>query len=327
MDEKQFAELIERFLAGQATAEESTLVEKWLDQRAAHDPFGKLSAVEKDEIRRKTLEELSSKITVPVKPIERNRNRNPIFFYRAAAAVSLLAVLSFAILQFPSHPERQKITTVKSVSTTNSGRKVILSDSSIIWLKANSAISYPRIFSANERRITLAGEALFEVTRDAKHPFIIQCGSLRAKVLGTSFNIKSSESHIEVLVLTGKVSLSSEGNTKGLIVYPNEKAVYDEKENQIAMVNVEDTEKIAKTAGTEYSMQFQATRMKEIVRRIEGKFNVKVSLSDERLNNCTITADFTDQSFDRTLSLISETLGITYVRENNRVMLKGEGCD
>jgi transmembrane sensor len=74
-------------------------------------------------------------------------------------------------------------------------------------------------------------------------------------------------------------------------------------------------------------MRFNASRMADIIQKIEGKFNVRVSLSDERLRNCTITADFTDQSLSRTLSMIAQTLDIAYSIESNEVKLLGGGCD
>lgn len=328
MREKEFEELINRCLSGQATKEEASLVEKWLDQRTDKDPFSKLSVNEKEKIRIKIFQGLFPKNMESGGSLTNKKpGRAAINFYRAAAAIMLISVLSYTLLKFTTHSIEKKITVIHSVSSSDGTKKVILSDSSIVWLKGNSSIIYPEKFDGEERNVKLIGEALFEVARDPGYPFVIQCGSLTAKVLGTSFNIKSSESEIEVLVLTGKVALSSRGNSRGLIVHPNEKAVYNQAQNQMAKVMVKENEKTAKTSGTQYSMRFHATRMEEIIRRIEGKFDVRVSLSDARLNNCTITADFTDQSLDRTLSMIAQTLEIEYEISNNQVMLKGTGCD
>lgn len=202
----------------------------------------------------------------------------------------------------------------------------MLSDSTIIWLKGNSSILYPEEFTGEERRVELTGEALFEVAKDPQHPFIIQCGNLTAKVLGTSFNIKSTKTETEVLVLTGKVTVSSSSNMNGLIVLPREKVVYHEAEDKMDKVTAEQKEITEKIVQTDYNMRFLATGMKEIIRRIERKFDVTISISDPRLNNCTITADFTDQSLDRTLSMICQTLKIKYERENAHITLKGVGC-
>ena len=326
MNEKEFSELIRRCLSGEASKEEVSLVEKWLDQRADQDPFNKLSAVEKEKIRAGMFNRLSSR-TIGEGPVSSGKSRTKaLVFYQAAAAIMLLCMLSYSLLELQSRTVEEKITVLHSV-TTGGSKKVMLSDGSIVWLKGNSSILYSQQFSDEERNVTLTGEALFEVAKDADRPFIIECGGLRAKVLGTSFNIKSNENDVEVFVLTGKVALSSRGNSEDLIVHPNEKAVYHPAQNQMTKVAAKENERAARIEGTQYSMRFHATRMQEIIRRIEGKFDVRVSLSDEKLNNCTITADFTDQSLDRTLSMISHALEIGYEIDRGHVMLKGAGCD
>jgi len=176
--------------------------------------------------------------------------------------------------------------------------------------------------------VTLLGEALFEVTKDPSHPFVIQCGELTTTVLGTSFNIKSREKNIEVVVLTGKVSLTSASDKEGIVVLPNEKAVYNGLNKQLVKVEtVKKAEKIAAVASTEYRMDFDDTRMGEIIRRIEGKFNVTVTMSDPKLGNCMITADFTDQSLDMTFNMISQALGFEYEINGNQISLRGTGCE
>jgi transmembrane sensor len=326
MHEKEFEKLIKRCLAGHATKEEAALVEKWLDHRSNEDPFSKLSVSEREKIRIKIF--ILSKTTESGRSLTKEKPGGAaVIFYRAAAAIMLISVFSYTLLKLASSSVEEKITVIHSVSSFDGTKKVILGDSSIVWLKGNSSIIYPEKFEGKERNVKLTGEALFEVSKDPDNPFIIQCGNLTAKVLGTSFNIRSSETDIEVLVLTGKVALSSKGNSMGLIVRRNEKAVYNQAQNHMAKVMAKEKEKTAKITGTQYSMRFHATRMEEIIRRIEGKFDVRVSLSDPRLNNCTITADFTDQSLDRTLSMIAQTLEIEHEIKDNHVALKGAGCD
>lgn len=329
MDGKEFDEMIKRYLSGQATKKETVSVEKWLDHRKMKDPYSKLSLGDKEKTRIQIFKGLSEKMMELRGSLTKAKsNVNAFSFYRAAASILLLAIFFYAFLQFDSSSfATERLTIIHSVTSTDASKKIILSDSSIVWLRSNSSISYPEKFNGETRNIRLAGEALFEVSRDPEHPFVIQCGGLMAKVLGTSFNIKSTETDIEVLVLTGEVELSSKGMSYRLIVHPNERVVYNQAENQMEKFGAKEIEKTAKTSGTEYSMCFNATRMEEIIRRIEGKFDVEVSLTDERLGNCTITADFTDQPLDRTLNMISQTLEIEYEINNLHVTLKGEGCD
>jgi transmembrane sensor len=328
MNEKDFTELIRRCLSGEASKQEVSRVEEWLNHRTGRDPFSKLGTDEKERIRLAMFDRLSLKTGRVDQTLRRGSSwRRAIGIYGVAAAVTLLCLLSYGFVNFNRDTVEEKITVLHSVSLPGTSKKVMLSDSSIVWLKGNSSLLYSKQFSDDARNVRLTGEALFEVAKDPDRPFVIECEGLRATVLGTSFNIKSNENDVEVFVLTGKVALSSKGYSQDLIVLPNEKAVYHTAGNQLAKVIAEESERAAKIAGTQYSMRFHATRLQEIIRRIEGKFDVQVFLSDEKLNNCTITADFTDQSLDRTLSMISQTLEIQYELNDDQVRLKGTGCD
>lgn len=326
-DKNDFEDLIKRCLSGDASQHEMDLVESWLDQRDEEDPFGGLSNTEKERIRLSIFDRLVSRMSAPslIKATKR-RPKKRILLYGVASIIIVLCLFTYSLPSLVPATEIKDVV-MRSVSSNGESRKVILSDSSIVWLKGTSSIFYPEEFSANERNVELVGEALFEVTKDPHRPFKIRCGGLTAKVLGTSFNIKSNTTDVEVVVLTGKVALSSKGNSQGLIVLPNEKAVYNEAQDQLEKVEVKEKERTAKVQGTEYIMRFNASSMTDVIQKIEGKFNVRVSVSDERLRNCTITADFTDQSLIRTLSMIAQTLDIAYSIESKEVKLLGGGCD
>ncbi len=51
-------------------------------------------------------------------------------------------------------------------------------------------LAYPVIFSENERRVELTGEAYFEVAKNAHKRFIVESKGTTTEVLGTHFNDK-----------------------------------------------------------------------------------------------------------------------------------------
>lgn len=263
-----------------------------------------------------------------LKKQERRQVRVP--WLRVAAAILLLAIC-FASWQYvrPRPGKRTERPVAQTSSVTSSGgiTKAILGDGTLVWLKGRSTITYSSEFTGNTRNVTLYGEALFEVAKDPDHPFIIQCGGLTTTVLGTSFNIRSSEDKVEVVVLTGKVTLRSEGN-EDLVVLPNEKAVYHGAEKQLSKLGNQAKvgEKRTVVEGTEYGMTFEDTRMAEVISKVEKKFNVKVSCAEPSIANCKVTADFTDQSLESTLLLIAEALSLEYTIDGLNVSLTGMGC-
>jgi hypothetical protein len=51
-----------------------------------------------------------------------------------------------------------------------------------------------------------------------------------------------------------------------------------------------------------------------------------VKVANPQLNKCRITADFTDQSLEKTLAMISELLDIEYTINGSTVAITGNGC-
>ena len=83
-----------------------------------------------------------------------------------------------------------------------------LPDGSIVWLNADSKLSYSESFSRKNRNVQLEGEGYFEVEH-GEHPFVVQTDSAQIKVLGTKFNVKNygDENYIKVSLLEGSIVL------------------------------------------------------------------------------------------------------------------------
>ncbi len=323
MNEKRFDDLIRRYQSGTCTDQEKVLVEKWLASREESKQSDKLNAEERDQL----LAEVSASLFERIEKSKSGRQVTMFPIWKVAAAILLLAVSSYFVWQYASTDSFTTIETLQAFSSGDEVKKTILPDGSIIWLKGNSTLSYPEKFTGNERNVVLTGEALFEVAKDPDHLFNIVCGDMKATVRGTSFNIKATSSNIEVLVLTGKVELTSSKTSQNVIVLPNEKALFSNADNQLAKVQAPEEEPVQVVKGTEYSMNFTRTKMNEVIRRIEGKFNVSVSMDNKNVGNCTISVDLTDQSLDKTLTIASNILGFTYEIKNNKITIHGNGCD
>ncbi len=96
-------------------------------------------------------------------------------------------------------------------------KEIILPDSSHVWLNARTVISYPAAFTGSERKVYLQqGEAFFQVTHNARQPFIVQSSEgMQTTVLGTSFTVTTDPlaRHMQVAVKTGKVRVGREQAT------------------------------------------------------------------------------------------------------------------
>lgn len=299
--EKEFKKRLDLYNKGRLPAREKAQLDAQLED------FKKQDATPL-EFTQKHSDDLWKKISAQT--INKKTSRGRIWV-SVAAAIIFASVAALMILSWYH-------------DTTQLSNKVILEDGTIVWLKNNATLDYSH-FTAEDRQVALSGEALFEVASSKEHPFVILCGNYEARVVGTSFNINANYNSVELTVLTGVVKLSSLKTDSSVFVNPREHVVFREN------ITVEKTQSVPEEltlmiANTQYDMHFEDTRMADVVKRIESKFDVKVTMKDNDIGNCMISADFTDQSLPLTLSMISEALGFQYEINDGNVIISGAGC-
>jgi ferric-dicitrate binding protein FerR (iron transport regulator) len=322
MEQSDFDKLLERYLAGQVSEQERLKIEAWLNVMKTEDKYSDLELSREDEDR------LFLKITANVDNVDeiialttRGKKISVTgWVMRIAAGLLIMSLVSYGGW-YLTNKDQSKF----QVSSTNGVEKVILNDGTLAWLRGESTLAYYEKPDEGLRYAELNGEALFEVAKDAGHPFVIRCGKATIRVLGTSFNLKSGNDSLELKVLTGRVHLSSETDKAGIDVEPKEKVIYTGKRG-IQKQQLNEREINSLTTDTEYNMQFSNTSMDQVVERIGRKFNVEFRIADKRSGLCRITADFTDHSLESTLQMITEVLDVEYARSGNTVTLTGPGC-
>lgn len=144
----------------------------------------------------------------------------PLYFQitKVAAVIILLVASTFLMVKLLKQDGPSMITL--------SGKQgpVILGDGSKIWLNRNATLVYPATFSDEQRKLTLTGEAFFEIAKDLERPFLVANGQVQVKVLGTSFNANMSDSLTQVSVATGRVEVSSFRTKNTVRLSPGEAA-------------------------------------------------------------------------------------------------------
>lgn len=101
---------------------------------------------------------------------------------------------------------------------------IILSDGTKIVANSRTALSYPSTFQGSDfREVAIKGEAYLEVAHDMEHPFVVNSGKFKVKVLGTRFNISNyNDSEASVVLAQGSVELTTTNKDK-VLMKPSEK--------------------------------------------------------------------------------------------------------
>ena len=129
--------------------------------------------------------------------------------FSAAAAVALLCLSVWTAYLY------MQPAAIQTISTLAETRTVRLPDGSSVMLNHYSSLSYPEKFQSDKREVELNGEAYFEVSKDPKHPFIVQTETIDVQVLGTHFNVDAYHDNLDVktTLLSGSVAVSNKSNS------------------------------------------------------------------------------------------------------------------
>nr|WP_295869455.1 FecR domain-containing protein [uncultured Chitinophaga sp.] len=167
-----------------------------------------------------------------------------------------------------------------TITTPYGGQyQVTLQDGTKVWLNAGSSLRFPAAFSGDDRKVTLTGEAYFEVAKDKTRPFLVTVGTgaatpLTVKVLGTHFNINAypEEQQHTVTLVEGAVKVDY--GAANALLSPGREAVVDKTSGRLQTAATDTESAIAWKNG--YFI-FDNEKVESIMRQISRWYNVEIS--------------------------------------------------
>ncbi len=296
-------------------------IEQLLEQLIAstRSPRGRFSAEEGYKRLRHRLPISKRLLSAPKYHLLIPKHRSlPVRLMSMAAAIALLCILSWVAYYYATPP------VMCTVSTLAERKSVLLPDGSTAVLNHFTTLTYPERFREKNRKVSLTGEACFEVSHDPQHPFIVQAEAIYVQVLGTHFNVEvyPDNPEIRTTLLQGAVAVSNSQGTERMILKPNESAIYNKEKGSFTLTAVPDpTSTIAWQQG---NFIFQNESLQEIIRELSNSFGISIRIDDEALRNYRFTARFADgESLTYILDLLQQQAGcFSYMQENNQIIIQ-----
>lgn len=337
MNQYDFDKLIEKYLAGQSSPEEETLIREWADNKLTQSNLS-LSQPEQQAIKKRIWTS-----------IHRNTLSKQSFIVRhnwarisAVAASILLAIMASLFIwrqqiakrseRAVSHQGEELKGTINVKNTSKKPQKIPLKDGSYVVLNAQSTISYPEHFGEKTRQVYLQGEAFFDVKKDPSRPFIVHTGNLVTQVLGTSFTVKSYDAAktIEVLVTRGRVSVyeasekASQGRN-GVILIPNQKITFDKASQKLTPSLVE-APSLVQPPETRTNFVFDRVPLDQVLATLRKAYGIEFVVESPSLSHCVFNGDLNDLPLYVQLDLICKSVNARYERRGITLFIAGEGC-
>jgi len=295
MDKENIWSSITRKIAGENTLEDKVIVDEWLNEK----PENRLVFTRLEEVWNHNQQSANNNISL-YESIKRriyvydNRPARSLFsttFFKVAAVLAIIIASNFYF--YNSKPETlpQEISWQEIVVPRGNRMKLVLPDSTSIWLNNETKLRYASNFSNTNREVELSGEAYFEVHHDAEHPFVVKIGNQRVKVLGTKFSINAypEDQIIETSLVSGAVVFESDHEINGNTDFkldPGFSLFYDKKNNNISTQKIQSSYYQYWENGV---YAFKDESFGSLALKIKRIFNVEIVFEDSFLKSKTYT--------------------------------------
>lgn len=212
---------------------------------------------------------------------------------------------------------------VYNTLTTPKGNQyhLTLPDGTRVWLNAASSITFPAAFSGKQRKVTISGEAYFEVAKNEQQPFVVQQGNMAVQVLGTNFDVNGygDEAAVKTTLLEGKVRVE-EGSGSSLLA-PGQQAVIGKGgagAGTILIVNDPDLETVM--AWKNGSFAFRNAGIEAIMQQVERWYDVQV-VYEAKISTHFVADIPRDAPLSQLLKLLEETDQIHFRIDGKKIIV------
>ncbi len=314
--------LIIKYLKGEASERELLEIEKWVNESSENrKEFARkvnLYAISANIDGKVNLQDFE-KITQQVRRFE--KRKRIVRFFAAAAVASALFIgaglySSYKIKKYTNDVAYildQGNTTLEYSTPYGVKSRIMLPDSSIVWLNSGSRIFFPSKFHGKERLIAFSGEGFFEIKKDTMRPMKIETpDGLTVNVLGTKFNLNtySEDKTLALLLLSGKVNIKMKSGYTYNDIKPSEKIIIDRRTSRQMVNVVNDT---LPTTGWKIGwLVFDDLPLSEVFTMMKRWYGITIKVEDGSLLEKRLSAKFKEESASQVMDLMHKTQLINY---------------
>lgn len=306
-------EILDRYIAGEASPEEKEDVARWLDADRKNM---------KEFLARRKLYDISIWQQEPAPVAKDNLSldnkrwtlRSISIEFSKIAAIFLIAfsvLYSFLVNNDNTDPAKMQTIFVPPGQRA----ELTLTDGTKVWLNAKTTFTFPNKFTACSRNVTLDGEGYFEVTKDTEKPFTVKTEKYDIKVLGTEFNVTaySASPVFETSLLKGAVEVSSPKTNTRISLEPNTRTYI---ENGVLKKGV--IEHQTYFLWKEGLICFFDEPVGKMIDKLELYYDVKINVQNKQLLKNRYSGKFrTKDGVEHVLRVLQLSNKFTYIKDND----------
>lgn len=214
---------------------------------------------------------------------------------------------------------------LNTITTPRDGQmEILLSDDTKVWLNAATTLIFPIVFAdIQKRRLSLSGEAYFEVSKDKDHPFVVSAQNNLIEVLGTHFSITAyaDEQVVKTTLMEGAVKVSAvskEGKVMSTaILKPDQQALGSGNDINVRTVDAEDA-----VAWKDGDYVFRKEPLENVMTNIARRYNVEVVYQEPLLRKQLFGGSVSNTAkLSEVLNMLEMAGGVHFRTEGKKIIV------
>lgn len=238
----------------------------------------------------------------------------------AAIAAGIIALYSFHLGRTDAY---DAFADIRIEAPAGSRTRVVLPDSSEVWLNSRSSISYSQGFGVENRDISMSGECHFKVSRNPEMPFTVKTDEMDIKVLGTEFNFRNYPEDDEIIVSLEKGRISMRNLLKDSherLLFPDQKCTLDK---QTGDMKIEAAKTGAISSWKTGEVFFDEEKLGEIIKKLQREFGADIEIRDSSKLEIRFYGEFAEcDGIEDILGKFSSTGKITYTKTGRKYVIE-----
>ncbi|MEN6455857.1 MAG: FecR domain-containing protein [Prolixibacteraceae bacterium] len=282
IDSSTKTDLFDRYLDGKLSGEEEARLGEWLIEADQNYREFKAYLSQSKHFQSHTSETNHLWNAIRDKTVARKRDLVKISGLPAWLKVAALLVVAMTAGFYIHSVVATKPVTQASMNEIivpkGQTAQLILSDGTNVYLNSGSQFKYPAGFSGRDRRVSLTGEAFFDVAKNESSPFIISTSRFNVTVTGTSFNLSAyAEDNENSLTLHSGTVVVDQGE-KEYTIKPGEKYTLA---GLTGVAEIRETDLLRSVLWKEGIVVIDNLDLGEIAKILERRFNTRITIINE----------------------------------------------
>lgn len=319
--------LIVKYLSGEANLDEIAMLTSWREESDKNEStFQEYREVW--TISSGTSTAIPDKEVVWQKIMANIRKVNPRLYSRTfilritSIAATIALLIGFSLSYFIPFNDKE-IQLNDMVVRTPGGQKseVILPDGTFVWLNSGSTLTYNSGYGTMNRKVSLEGEAFFDVAYNKEKTFEVLIEDVSVQVHGTAFGVKAykEEKSVDVSLLRGHVTVHSNSSNQLLAdLHPGKKAVVDKNS---LMCNIETCNAEIENIWRYGKLRIENESISGIAAKMSRWYGVNMSVQGN-LKNEKYWFTIKTESLTEMLNLIDKISPINYSINGEEVTIR-----